>query len=134
MNQIRFGAAVSDEAIRFSAWSGNASRLWVSLFDEAGDQQTARLELPPVGDGVYSLAVQGLKPGVRYGFRAEGEYDPERGLFFDPNKLLMDPYAFEIDRPYVYDARLAERRDYGEDTAPLMPKAVAVARSEPMPL
>src|SRR5262245_20426108 len=74
-SQFPLGAAVSEAGIRFSVWSGSASRLWVSLFDGAGDQETARLELPHVGDGVYSLAVQGLKPGVRYGFRAEGEYN-----------------------------------------------------------
>ena len=133
-SQFSLGAAVSEADIRFSVWSGSASRLWVSLFDADGDRETQRLEMSPVGDGLHSLTVHGLRPGVRYGFRAEGAYDPERGQFLDPDKLLMDPYAFEIDRPYVYDARLAERRGQGMDTAPLMPKAIAVAVPDPLPL
>ena len=56
-------------------------------------------------DGVFSGFVPGLKEGARYGFRADGDYAPERGLWFDPDKLLIDPYAVEIDRPYVYDAQ-----------------------------
>ncbi len=127
----RFGAAVCDEGIRFSVWSGAASRVWVSLFDGDGDRETARLELSPAGDGVHAIVARGLNSGVRYGFRAEGQYDPGRGLFFDPDKLLMDPYAVEIDRPYVYDARLALRRGQGGDTALLMPKAIATAMPTP---
>ena len=132
-SQFPLGAAVSEAEIRFSVWSSRASRLWVSLFDGNGSHETARLEMSPAGDGVHSLAVPNLRPGVRYGFRADGEYDPERGRFFDPDKLLMDPYAFEIDRPYVYNARLVEPRGRGGDTASLMPKAVAVATPDPVP-
>ena len=52
----------------------------------------------------------GLKPGARYGLRADGNYDPARGDWFDPDKLLVDPYAVAIDRPYAYDPQLAARR------------------------
>ncbi|TIT57809.1 MAG: glycogen debranching enzyme GlgX, partial [Mesorhizobium sp.] len=76
--------------------------------------------------------VAGLGQGTRYGLRADGDYAPERGLWFDPAKLLTDPYAVEIDRPYAYDWRLAQRRGEGADTAPLMPKAVAAALPKPM--
>lgn len=71
--------------------------------------------------GLHSLFVPGLREGARYGFRADGPYDPGNGLWFDPGKLLVDPYALEIDRPYAYHPHLAEK---GVDTAPLMPKAV----------
>ena len=76
------------------------------------------------GDGLHTLFVPGLKPGARYGLRADGNYDPARGDWFDPDKLLVDPYAVAIDRPYTYDPRLAARRGEGGDTAPLMPKAI----------
>ena len=59
--------------------------------------------------------------GFRYGYRAEGEWTPERGLWFDPAKLLVDPYAVELDRRFEYDPRLGE---YGEETATLVPHAV----------
>ena len=123
----RFGAHVSADGVRFAVWSGGADKIWLCLFDPNGSRETDRLELSRGEGGIFSGFVPGLKEGARYGFRADGEYVPERGLWFDPDKLLADPYAIEIDRPYVYDARLSARRGEGGDTAPLMPKAIARA-------
>lgn len=129
---FQLGATVTREGIRFAAWSQAARRLWVSIFDEQGNREIERLELQPEGEGVHALFVAGLGQGIRYGFRADGDYAPERGLWFDPAKLLTDPYAVEIDRSYVYDWRLAQRRGEGADTAPLMPKAIAAALPKPV--
>ena len=129
----RFGASVSEGGIRFSVWSQSAARIWVSLFDAAGSREVDRLQLVPEGEGIHGLFVPGLKAGIRYGFRADGDYAPEAGNRFDPDKLLIDPYAIAIDRPYAYDARLAARRREGFDTAPLMPKAVATELPAPVP-
>ncbi|RUW93502.1 glycogen debranching protein GlgX [Mesorhizobium sp. M7A.F.Ca.US.010.02.1.1] len=128
----QLGATVTREGIRFAAWSQAARRLWLSIFDEQGNREIERLELQPEGEGVHALFVAGLGQGIRYGFRADGDYAPERGLWFDPAKLLTDPYAVEIDRSYVYDWRLAQRRGEGADTAPLMPKAIAAALPKPV--
>ncbi|UVK38192.1 glycogen debranching protein GlgX [Mesorhizobium sp. AR10] len=129
----RFGGLVGQGGVRFAAWSQAARRLWVSIFDEQGNREIDRLELEPEGEGVHALFVAGLAAGTRYGFRADGDYVPERGLWFDPDKLLTDPYAVEIDRPYAYDWRLTQRRREGPDTAPLMPKAIAAALPKPLP-
>jgi glycogen operon protein len=129
----RFGGQVEKGGIRFAAWSLSARRLWVSVFDDAGSREIDRLELQPEGGGVHALLVNGLAAGTRYGLRADGDYAPERGLWFDPEKLLVDPYAVEIDRPFAHHWRLAARRSEGADTAPLMPKAVAKALPEPLP-
>ncbi|TIX37377.1 MAG: glycogen debranching enzyme GlgX, partial [Mesorhizobium sp.] len=131
MSQL--GATITKEGIRFAAWSSSARRIWVSIFDEHGNREIDRLELRPEGDRVHTLFVAGLAAGTRYGFRADGDYAPEHGLWFDPDKLLADPYAVEIDRPYAYDGRLAARRGNGADTASLMPKAIAGALPEPLP-
>ncbi|RUU45475.1 glycogen debranching enzyme GlgX [Mesorhizobium sp. M6A.T.Ce.TU.002.03.1.1] len=128
----RFGGLVGQGGIRFAAWSSAASRLWVSIFDERGNREIDRLELRSEGEGVHALFVTGLAAGTRYGFRADGDYAPEQGLWFDPDKLLVDPYAVEIDRPFLYDDRLAARRCEGTDTAPLLPKAIAGALPEPL--
>ncbi|MER9487460.1 glycogen debranching protein GlgX [Mesorhizobium sp. M0563] len=132
MSQL--GATITKEGIRFAVWSSSARRIWVSIFDERGRREIDRLELQPEGDGVHTLFVAGLAAGTRYGFRADGDYAPEQGLWFDPDKLLADPYAVEIDRPYAYDGQLAARRGEGADTAPLMPKAIAGALPEPLPV
>ncbi|QPC94080.1 glycogen debranching protein GlgX [Mesorhizobium sp. INR15] len=129
----RFGAFVAGGGIRFAAWSQAASRLWVSIFDASGNREVDRLELEARGEGVHTLFVSGLTAGTRYGFRADGSYAPDRGLWFDPDKLLADPYAFEIDRSYRHDWRLATRRGEGADTAPLMPKAIAAALPKRVP-
>ncbi|TGS36149.1 glycogen debranching enzyme GlgX, partial [Mesorhizobium sp. M8A.F.Ca.ET.182.01.1.1] len=113
------------EGIRFAVWSSSARRLWISIFDDSGARELDRLELKQEGEGVHALLVPGLGGGARYGFRADGDYAPERGLWFDPNKLLTDPYAVEVDRPYQYHWRLAAKRNEGADTASLMPKAIA---------
>ncbi|TIO54525.1 MAG: glycogen debranching protein GlgX [Mesorhizobium sp.] len=131
MNQL--GATVTDNSVRFAVWSSSARRLWVSIFDRGGAREVERLELKPQGDSVHALFVPGLASGACYGFRADGDYAPERGLWFDPNKLLTDPYAVEIDRPYENHWRLAAKRSEGIDTALLMPKAVVRALPQPLP-
>ncbi|MEZ2333290.1 glycogen debranching protein GlgX [Mesorhizobium sp. RCC_202] len=129
----RLGATITSEGIRFAVWSSSARRLWVSLFDDSGTRETDRLELKSEGEGTHALFIPGLAEGTRYGFRADGDYAPERGLWFDPDKLLIDPYAVEIDRAYQYHWRLAAKRSEGADTASLMPKTVARALPQPLP-
>ncbi|MBB5223454.1 glycogen operon protein [Amaricoccus macauensis] len=98
--------------------------MWLCLFDGARER---RLELDRGAFGQFSTTVQDAGPGTRYGFRADGPFDPERGHRFDPAKLLVDPYAVTLDQPFHYNARLAAPRADGTDTAALMPKAVVTA-------
>jgi glycogen operon protein len=110
----------------FSVWSQHAERIELCLFD-AGGTETARLPMHRGEGDVFSLHVAGIGAGARYGFRADGPYDPARGLWFDPAKLLVDPYALAIDRPYRHDPALAAPRGAGVDTAHLVPKAIVGA-------
>ncbi len=73
---------------------------------------------------VFRLEVPNIEPGQRYGLRAAGAWMPEHGMMFDEAKLLVDPYAIELDRAFVFDPRLAVR---GVDTAALVPKALVCA-------
>ncbi len=116
------GAVVGAEGTHFSVWSDGADTITLCLFD--GEKETDRIPLQR-GEGCWHEAfVPGVVPGQFYGLRANGDYEPEQGLWFDPNKLLVDPYAVELDRPFVYDPALAARRGEGGDTAHLMPKAI----------
>jgi glycogen operon protein len=105
--------------------SPRADALWLCLFD--GDAET---RLPMARDGDDWLADL-PPPGTRYGLRADGEWAPERGAWFDPAKLLVDPRAVELDRPFTYDPRLST---YGVDTAGIVPKAVSVGALPEVPL
>ena len=127
----QFGAVIAADGVRFSARSSTADRIWVSLFSPEG-RETDRVELQRGTGATFSALVPGLVEGARYGFRADGEYAPARGLWFDPDKLLVDPYALAIDRAYAYDARLASPRGAGKDTADIMPKAVVQALPAPL--
>ncbi|MQW87527.1 glycogen debranching protein GlgX [Sinorhizobium saheli] len=105
---------------RFAVWSHNAARIDLCLFDEAGATELGRLPMQREGD-VHSITLADLPPGSRYGLRADGVYSPEHGLWFDPSKLLVDPYATELDRPFRHGTRLTV---FGEETADLVPKAI----------
>ncbi len=121
----RLGATVSAEGVNFAVYSETATKIWVSIYDEL-DNETARIELDGHADHVRFGLVGNLRAGAKYGFRADGRYDPDQGYFFDPNKLLVDPYARRIDRTFVRSPRLRLHRDQAVDTAPLIPKAIVV--------
>lgn len=114
------GASTDEDGAAFTVRSRDASRIDLCLFDEEGHREIRRVPMRREGD-LHHAFVPGLAAGARYGLRAEGVYAPDHGLWFDPSKLLVDPYARELDRPFVHDARLAR---FGEDTADLVPKAV----------
>jgi glycogen operon protein len=115
---------------RFTVHAPDATALWLCLFE---GQAETRLPMVRDDDAAWSLFVPGAGAGTRYGLRADGPYDPAHGLWFDPDKLLLDPYATAIDRGFVYDPALAARRGEGRDTAPLMPKGVVEAPVAPVP-
>ncbi|MDB5562955.1 MAG: hypothetical protein JWN11_2373 [Hyphomicrobiales bacterium] len=119
------GATITSEGVNFAVYSETASVLYVSLYDEQ-DREIQRFELDGNDDNIHHGLIAGLGAGAKYGLRADGPYDPARGYFFDPQKLLVDPYAKRIDRPYVRSPRLRLPREDAEDTAPLVPKAIVV--------
>ncbi|WP_457581364.1 glycogen debranching protein GlgX [Ensifer canadensis] len=125
------GATLTPEGTRFAVWSRNAARIDLCLFDKAGAKALRQLPMARDGD-VHSLLVADAPKGTRYGFRADGVYSPDHGLWFDPAKLLVDPYAVELDRPFRHDPRLTI---FGGDTADLVPKAIVrdVKRVKPKP-
>lgn len=125
------GVTRTPDGTRFTVWSHNAARIDLCLFDEAGNTELSRLPMQRDGD-VHSIALPDIAAGTRYGLRAEGVYSPDHGLWFDPSKLLVDPYAAQLDRPFRHDQRLTV---FGEETADLVPKAILteVKPLEPRP-
>ena len=121
----RLGSTVTETGVNFAVYSESASAIWVSIFDEQ-DQETDRFELDVRQDNIRAGLIAGLGPGTRYGLRADGEYNPDQGYFFDPMKLLVDPYAKRIDRDFVRSPRLRLDRADAVDTAPLVPKSIVV--------
>jgi glycogen operon protein len=120
----RLGAQVTAEGISVAVLSRSASAVWLCVCEDGEETR-----VPMVRDGdIWRADIPGGEPGLRYGFRADGP----RELHFDATKLLVDPHAVEIDRPFVHDERLAT---FGEDTAAMVPRAIVVATEDrPAPL
>jgi glycogen operon protein len=83
----------------FALFSEHAERVELCLFDEAQSANEAvRVALPEQTDMVWHGYLPDVQPGQRYGYRVHGPYDPARGHRFNPNKVLLDPYAKMIGR------------------------------------
>jgi len=133
------GAAWDGLGVNFALFSDNATRVVLCIFDTDGKRELARFELPEHTDGVWHGHLPGAMPGLVYGYRVYGPYEPRRGHRFNPAKLLLDPYARALVGSLRHgDALCGHRAGAGgehvpdrHDSAGLMPKARVVAFPEP---
>jgi glycogen operon protein len=129
------GATWDGQGVNFSLFSENAEGVDLCLFDEQGQVETERIPLAEKTDQIWHAYLPEARPGMLYGFRVRGPYDPAKGHRFNANKLLLDPYAKDIvgvlnwsDAHFGYgignpeaDLSFDER-----DDAPSMPKCRVV--------
>src|ERR1700679_1895822 len=87
------GATWTGLGVNFALFSANATKVELCLFDEQGQREIERVELPGFTDEVWHGSLPDARPGSIYGYRVHGPYDPEQGHRFNPDKLLLDPYA-----------------------------------------
>ncbi|CCJ07417.1 glycogen debranching protein GlgX [Methylocystis sp. SC2] len=124
------GVAPDTSGANVAVFSAHAAAIELCLFDDA-DEEFARIRLPARSGDVFHGHIEGLKEGQRYGFRAYGPDAPEAGQRFNPAKLLVDPYALALDRPFALHPSLFA---YGEaarvDSAAHLPKAIV---TKPVP-
>ncbi|MET0280138.1 MAG: glycogen debranching protein GlgX [Steroidobacteraceae bacterium] len=129
------GALWNGSGTNFTVFSVAATKVELCLFDSSGERELERLVLPEYTDGYWHGLVDGVGPGSVYGLRVHGPYEPQTGHRFNPNKLLLDPYA----RAHVGELRWApecfgytlgaegDDLTYDErDSAPFVPKCVVV--------
>ena len=121
------GAHIESGTTRFAVRAPKAQAVWLCLFEPSGKER--RVPLDREGE-IWSVALPGDLSGTPYGYRADGDWAPERGCWFDPAKLLVDPYAVELDRRFVQHPGLAR---HGTDTAALVPRAIVPASLPEMP-
>ena len=91
------GANWDGRGVNFSLFSETSESVELCLFDENGANER-RIRIRERTNGAWHIYVEGLKPGQLYGYRVYGPYVPESGMRFNPNKLLLDPYAKAIGR------------------------------------
>ncbi|MBU3989562.1 MAG: glycogen debranching protein GlgX, partial [Gammaproteobacteria bacterium] len=90
------GASWDGEGVNFAIFSEHAERVELCLFDPTGRREVQRIELREQTDLIWHCYLPEARPGLLYGYRVHGPYDPARGHRFNPNKLLIEPYAKDI--------------------------------------
>ena len=129
------GATWDGAGVNFALFSANATKVEVCLFDQKGEQEIQRIPLPEYTDEIWHGYVPDIGPGTLYGYRVYGPYAPEEGHRFNPNKLLLDPYACAHFGELKCDPALfgytvgSEQGDLSfdeRDSAPFMPKCIVV--------
>ena len=109
------GATFDGEGVNFSLFSANAEKVELCLFDATGRQETQRINIRERTDANWHAYLPEARPGLLYGYRVHGRYDPERGHRFNPHKLLIEPYAKHLQGPLVWsDAHFGYRAGHAK--------------------
>jgi len=87
------GATWDGAGVNFALFSAHATRVELCLFDAGGTRELVRLTLPEYTDEVWHGYLPDARPGLLYGYRVDGPYEPRQGHRFNRHKLLIDPYA-----------------------------------------
>jgi isoamylase len=87
------GAMWDGKGVNFALFSAHAEKVELCLFDRNGVREEARIAIPEYTDEVWHAYLPDARPGLLYGYRVHGPYDPQNGHRFNPNKLMIDPYA-----------------------------------------
>jgi isoamylase len=90
------GATWDGKGVNFSLFSEHAERVELCIFDASGRHETQRIEMHEQTDLIWHCYLPEARPGLLYGYRVYGPYDPANGHRFNANKLLIEPYAKDI--------------------------------------
>ncbi|MBV8406599.1 MAG: glycogen debranching enzyme GlgX, partial [Alphaproteobacteria bacterium] len=100
------GATWDGLGVNFALFSANASKVELCLFDADGKRELERIEMPEFTDEVWHVYLPDARPGTLYGYRVHGPYEPDAGHRFNPNKLLIDPYARQLIGEFQWNPAL----------------------------
>ena len=125
------GATWSAEGVNFAVYSSGAQRIELCLFDDGGREEQFRIPLPERTGDVWHgfLPAPWGRPGLVYGYRVTGPYDPQQGLRYNPHKLLIDPHARVITGSLEWHTGVLSTVQDGTtdtDSAPFVPKSVVI--------
>jgi glycogen operon protein len=128
------GASWDGSGVNFALFSENATKVELCLFDSPdATKESQRIPFVEVTDQVWHAYFPELLPGQIYGYRVHGPYDPEHGHRFNPNKVVLDPYAKLLARGVRWDDSLFgyklgedDRTFSDSDSAAFAPLAVVV--------
>ncbi|KAF1853430.1 hypothetical protein Lal_00041060 [Lupinus albus] len=111
------GATWDGLGVNFALFSAYATKVELCLFDDLGEREIERIELPEYTDEIWHGYLPDARPGTIYGFRVHGPYEPTAGHRFNPNKLLIDPYAKGLVGSITWNPALfGYKMESGDDT------------------
>ena len=116
------GSYLTEEGANFAVWAAAADAVEICLFNEVnGKILETRFALSHRDGPIFHGYLAGVKAGQRYGFRVYGPWRPEEGWRFNPNKLLIDPYAHLLDGevqyvPEIYGHQASDGEGNGDNT------------------
>jgi glycogen operon protein len=125
------GATWDGEGVNFSLFSAHSEKVELCIFDPTGRHEIQRVNIRERTDGNWHAYLPEARPGLLYGYRVYGPYDPEHGHRFNPHKLLIEPYAKHLQGALVWsDAHFGYRTGHAKadlsfdrrDSAPGTPK------------
>ena len=127
-NWSPLGVTYDGLGVNVAIWSEGAEAVDFCVFDDDG--QETRYELAEATFHVFHGYVAGITPGTQYGFRVHGPWEPERGLRYNANKLLIDPYARAISgnielAPALFGHEVGDDLVMNElDSVDIMPRSI----------
>ena len=130
---VPFGAVPTEIGVNFSLFSAHAEKIELCIFDELGQKEVQRVALNHGENNCWHVHVDGLLAGTKYGYRVYGPFRPEEGLRFNECKLLIDPYARNLDRSFCWDKSVfaydvsSSQEDLSvnqKDSAAIVPKSI----------
>lgn len=129
------GAHYDGNGVNFALYSRDALKVELCFFDHSGTKEQKRFLIEDNDNNIFCIYIEGAKPGQVYGYRVYGTYNPEQGLRFNPNKLLIDPYAKKLTGRLIWhkaifgydtDNPLKDLSFCELDSAPYVPKSVVI--------
>ena len=129
------GANYDGSGVNFALFSAHATNVELCIFNDSGSEEEARYVISSSDNNIWHIYLEGAKPGLVYGYRVYGRYDPAQGYRFNPNKLLIDPYGKKLVGTLIWNKAIfgydidSPDKDlsFSElDSAPYVPKSVVV--------
>lgn len=129
------GATVTADGVNFALYADNATAVELCLFDKDGTTETTKIKIKERSHHVWHILLPEVKAGQLYGYRVHGSYNPSEGHRYNPNKLLIDPYAKAIAGTIKWsDALFGYEMGHPDedlimselDSAPFIPKSVVI--------
>lgn len=125
--------------MRFRVFSRHARRLWLCLLElhpQHGVRETQRIAMHAISGFIWEVFVPGCLAGQRYGFRAEGPFAPDAGHYFNPSRLLLDPYAVRVAGEYQWHSsglsHPPDHVDFDADSLAHVPHACVLESLSPL--